>query len=111
MFVEHKEALEITEAPAKTLKLSEAIRKGARLRPQGTGWWHRDGKSCALGAAYEALTGRITNDYSGVTLETIHIMATAFPAFYALTHEIGKMNDIQHLTREQIADWLEAQGL
>jgi hypothetical protein len=32
MFVEHKEAGEVTEAPAKITKLSEAIKIGARFQ-------------------------------------------------------------------------------
>lgn len=44
-----------------TIKLSEAIRQGAKLRPMATGdffvkeEWSEDVSSCALGAAYEAI--------------------------------------------------------
>src|ERR1700741_3225132 len=40
-----------------TLKLSEAMRIGARLRPQCSGYLFNNGASCALGAAYEAVYG------------------------------------------------------
>src|SRR5258706_4854134 len=35
------------------LRLSEAIRIGARIRPQCSGWAFEHGKSCAWGAAWE----------------------------------------------------------
>lgn len=45
------------ESQVKPLRLSEAIRIGARIRPQCTSDLFHNGKSCVLGAAYEGATG------------------------------------------------------
>lgn len=104
MFAEHKEALEVTEAPTKTLKLSEALRIGARLRPQCRDVFFINRKSCALGAAYEAITGRYDE----------HLMIEALIEIWphingGLAAKIASLNDLGK-TREYIADWLEAHG-
>jgi hypothetical protein len=57
MLVEEKSRGEVTETPAKISRLSEALRIGARLRPQCTNFVFAHGKSCAIGAAYEAVFG------------------------------------------------------
>jgi hypothetical protein len=121
MFLEHKEATEITEAPAKTLKLSEAIRIGARIRPKCTSALFDEGRSCALGAAYEAVYGYPGDGHYGfpamdgrLGLRFGEALSRAFPALYDsqryLLHEVFAHNDFHEWTREQIADWLEAQG-
>lgn len=118
MFVEHKEIGEAQEAPAKVLKLSEAIRIGARIRPQCFGKFFRDGESCALGAAYEAGIGRAL-EYGGFP-ECFSDLERKFPMIHELVPsvrggvdrlymEIAARND-QKESRESIADWLEAQG-
>ena len=107
MFVEHKEAVEIT--PAKVLKLSEAIRIGAKIRPKCTGTFFREGRSCALGAAMEAL-GIASTDQQWMVYETV---APRLGIPIHLAHAIGARNDGWNgraHTREQIADWLEGQG-
>lgn len=109
MFVEHKEAVEITEAPAKVLKLSEAMRIGAKIRPQTKHFWHKDGKSCALGAAYEAMAGRPSS--SGTDFRDHKKMNEWFPCMPSMQTKIHERNDDLGWTREQIADWLESQGL
>ena len=103
MFVEHKEAVELT--PAKVLKLSEAIRIGAKIRPQGVGpnCWAR-GQSCALMAAYEGFFG-VPAQRLG---ERLYMWASDIVGL-AIQKEIWMRND-QGQTREQIADWLEGQG-
>lgn len=112
MFLEEKKQGEVTEAPARTMKLSQAIRIGARLRPQCRRYFFADGGSCAWGAAYEAVTGRITgHDFPRVFIEDI---VKFFPQFAEsrmaeLRSIIADMNDHGE-SREQIADWLEAQG-
>jgi hypothetical protein len=118
MFVEHKEIGEVTEAPARLTKLSQLIREGAKLRPQTTGrfWW--EGKSCALGAAYEAACGHIpaggdegpwvlSSFASAVQCKAWGELQRLFPD--APYDKIYVRND-RGDTREQIADWLEAQG-
>lgn len=103
------------------MKLSTAIRKGAKLRPQA--WftfYSPDGRSCALGAAYEALYGCVPGDALDVLVKirkACHIsyrrrlyltdLESSLDTFQAVTH----LNDALHWTREHIADWVEAQGL
>src|SRR5882762_300527 len=114
MFVETKEAGEVAEAPAKIAKISEAIRIGARLRPQCTGQMFLHGKSCALGAAYEALYGYPGLDV--VQMNTViegscalNWLPKGFPTMAKYDSAIFMKNDSGE-TREQIADWLEALG-
>lgn len=104
MFVEHKEVGEVAKAPAKITKLSEAIRIGARLRPQCTAVFFSDGASCAIGAAMEA-TGIAYGDTPNTG--ELHKL---FPALDEFAMSIYAKND-DGWTREQIADWLEKQGL
>ena len=93
------------------MKLSEAIRAGAKLRPQAFGWYFKDGGSCAIGAAYEARTGMVgfVDGASDVLCAVPEILDA--PLFWAIT----EMNDLQRMTREQIADrveqWERKQGL
>jgi len=114
------------------MKLSKAIRAGAKLRPQGFNAFfvNFDNKglcSCALGAAIEAVT--FCEDHTDDScLEVIDKNwpkiipneRTLCPAFEWCLKGKGKPNKIQmisHLnddhnwTREKIADWAEAQGL
>jgi hypothetical protein len=107
MFTEHKEALEVAEQPANTLKLSEAIRIGARIRPQCRGSFFREGGSCALGAAYEAITGRVLPEYADAT--SLHGVVPHMRD-HNFRFSIVRKNDGDRWTRERIADWLEAQG-
>ncbi len=117
------------------MKLSEAIREGAKLRPQGRlTYFSRDADtclSCALGAAYEAITHEITilivpeNDIDSVIItlqnETGVNMddRVSFPDLSAsngigfeasVYNAISWLNDDYHWTREAIADWLESIG-
>jgi hypothetical protein len=86
-----------------TLKLSEAIRLGAMLRPQDFGQYHSPLGTCALGAAEDAgfdfAVLRIPNMWRtcpgcGVQADTVR---------YLIVH----MNDRHRWTREQIAAWVE----
>jgi hypothetical protein len=99
----------------KIKKLSDAIRLGATFRPQGFGFiLSSDGKNtCALGAAADAL-GLLETHLSycgGLTEEGWNIMKSRFPDAECKLFAITNMNDKQGMTRETIADWLEAQGL
>jgi hypothetical protein len=116
MFVEHKEVGEEIHAPAKVLKLSEALRLGAKIRPQSTHGGFLDGRSCAIVAAAEGagldVVGhpskfRITEAAWGYLFER-GIVDQRYDGS-VLSGEILDRNDRQ--TREQIADWLEQQGL
>ena len=100
------------------MKLSEAIREGAKLRPQAYRDYFKEGGSCALGAAYEITHGQFEFQIGGsISVQ----LDNDFPALNApyvdhvlgeitIRHAITTRNDNLHWTREQIADWLEAQG-
>lgn len=116
-----------TAAPA--MKLSEAIRAGAALRPGIRGryadyrvWGGADTCSgtCALGAAYEGITGKPPDTFSEDVTERLVDLFPVLTTRYTgdgnsddwnLLDAIVHRNDYQDMTREQIADWLEAQGL
>lgn len=99
------------------MKLSEAIRIGAALRPQA----HRDycdvlpdGRyaTCALGAAYEALTGQLPPSvYDGNRYLIDNAIVDATGATARIRQQVARWNDEEALTREEIAARLEAQGL
>lgn len=109
------------------IKLSEAIREGAKLRPmcqdryfgyvgnavtESKTWLG----SCALGAAYEAITGETEVESMMETLENVcqHLFSEPWlespKAQYTLAYVIYDMNDSGRFTREEIADWLESIG-
>lgn len=109
MFVEEKTQGEPQPVKFGTLKLSKAIRIGAALRPhQCRGVFFGHGGSCAMGAAYEAITGKTLKEGStdGSFLRGV------VPGFddYGLRFSIAERND-KGESREQIAEWLESQGL
>lgn len=88
------------------MKLSAAIRLGAKLRPQGFGGgFARDGTgtSCALQAGAEAVTGRLIPGVMGCS--------EALGIDDSMAFKIYIMNDVKYMSREQIADELERQGL
>ena len=113
------------------IKLSDAIRLGARKRPQGTGIYFpllADGTiaSCALGAAIEGavpdidpcmpatdafrMLGRLFGhvlrlEYTDPTMP--EAVTDRFPVESTIYH----MNDDAGWSREQIADWLGSLGL
>lgn len=77
------------------------------LRPQVRGRLFRNGGSCAIGAAMEA-TGSEYNE------ELVMVDATKrFPILFNgsnvdyVGRRIWKKNDLDNLTREAIADWLQ----
>jgi hypothetical protein len=98
------------------MKLSDAIRLGAMLKPQGFGCWTAAANapaSCALGAAYDAL------GMFGEGVRLWEVLAKRYPVLRAMNlmacpacgaTEIGSMvphvNDSHGWTREQIADWV-----
>ncbi len=112
------------------MELSEAIRKGSKLRPQtfnetyGTA---ADGSfgTCAVGAAYEAV-GRIvfTTEADGGTQVHLSAESPSFPLLYEYYDEplpcgckrpsritrlleiIAHLNDEHRWPRERIASWV-----
>lgn len=93
------------------MRLSEAIRRGAKLRPQTRVALFADGKSCAIGAAYEGATGKTcaADEYRKVREvfpELFQNTTTGGWELTAFAREIYGMNDSGQ-TREAIADWVE----
>jgi hypothetical protein len=99
-----------------TLTLSQAIRIGAKLRPQCYGRLFKDGGSCALGAAYEAMFGSpppdVWQDKFRYVVEPLNAcldrLNERFPP--KLLRKVWVKNDNTESTREEIADWLESIG-
>lgn len=99
------------------MKVSEAIRLGSMLRPQGFGGlWTGMGEthSCALGAAFDALgcgfigLGRPPLKVD-LWLKDRATCPTCGPYVYARREEIiAHLNDRHRWTRERIADWVES---
>lgn len=102
------------------MRLSEAIRLGAMLKPQGYGrlldW---NGDTCALGAACEAVGIRISVHQSSPNNATFRrwpILRERVESPMTDRHRAGRasvsvtiqsLNDSARWTREQIADWVE----
>lgn len=108
------------------MKLSEAIRLGATLRPKCKDEffkvvddWTGEIGSCALGAAHEATFGFDRYESSAYSLQKVYPIlleeaeypctcnvAASLPVFkipLVITH----LNDVHGMSREEIADWVE----
>jgi hypothetical protein len=85
------------------LRLSEAIRIGAKLRPQCRETFFQHGRSCALGAAVEAITGKASADFQGSWEKFFNAPDEVFGPIL-IRNDSGE-------PRESIAAWLESQGL
>ena len=125
------------------MKLSEAIRKGAKLRPQTVGHYFSlnfgEPCSCALGAAYEAVTGfpGFPITFHGIAKQSVNTVTKQLEKYFpvmtkddynccpleddwceysfadgdtTLNRVIAHFNDDHKMSREQIADWLEKEG-
>ena len=79
------------------IRLAEAIERGAKLRPQSIFGPFTNGFSCAMGAAYEAMTGG--TDIEGYTRFNFGVSSS-------VVYSIICKNDYQRMTREEIAQWL-----
>ena len=114
------------------MKLSEAIRLGAMLKPQAFGIMFNNGGTCALGAAADAL-GRLDD----IDREVVPFMSEIWPPEWNISTQLGgnlaaiilskerircpdctriyhavgsvvmHLNDFHCWTREAIADWVE----
>lgn len=107
-------------------RLARAIRKGARLCPQAFGAYTDPdtGGTSAIGAAYHALAGHTTNgrNWFGVEMPRDYVFrrcglprnawvrAKGYDGITGLPLHlyISMLNDNEHLSREQIADTVEA---
>ncbi len=100
------------------MRLSEAIRLGAMLRPQGFGdlWTSAGLRSCALGAALDA-AGLHEHEHAKsqallaiAAFPILDAAATcpscARPALVNVGAVVVHLNDYHHWTREAIADWV-----
>lgn len=107
------------------MKLSEAMKQGATMHPQGAGAYAgRQGNkwyTCALGAAYEGITGNLPRmarlsrrPFNSVPeLAKVYDIREAHPISGGrgdLWWLISDLNDNHHWSREQIADWLREKG-
>lgn len=104
---------------------SEAIREGAKLRPQAFGRLFTAQKSCALGAGVESLFGGLPP--SAERYNCLHEMLRVYPYLigvdadcpreslgcghvgHPIHSQISHLNDEHGWSREQIADWLETE--
>lgn len=101
------------------MKLSDAILKGAEMRPQGYQMMFSIGKhgmikSCAIGAAYEGFLGKQTDEEILTTDTTTktNIICDAFSNVpVQIWGRIVFQNDTELRTREEIAAWLKELGL
>lgn len=100
------------------MQLSEAIRLGAMLRKQNFRHVFQDGRTCAIGAAAEAIglldttrenawkAGEQTPDswrWIRTTAPLCPVCATAYEHVeFTITH----LNDFHRWTREAIAEWV-----
>lgn len=99
------------------MRLSDAIRAGARLRPQAFGAYRDDGGSCALGAAWEALClaeGRPVDPCPNLRpwaapLEALMHVPCPACGYRHYENQITHLNDRHRWTREAIADWVATQ--
>jgi hypothetical protein len=101
------------------MTLAQAMREGAKLRPQAFYKLFFDGGSCALGAALEAVFGmdsvRCPLFWNEID-ETLRSCLPQLPRLSACPEcgtEFGTLRTVTHLndehrwTRERIADWVE----
>lgn len=108
MFVETKEAGEV-QVEQRKLKLSEAIRIGARLRPQNQGQLFKNGASCAMGAAIEGRGGKLISIFDPLPHLLLPELFLDTQLYTELGWKVANRNDAGE-SRESIADWLESQG-
>jgi hypothetical protein len=115
----------------KTVKLSELIRRGAKKRPKAKGAYFKQVEggigSCAIGAAVEG-AGIVRKAPGYLNLLNSDILSTlarklgydpftrrvpndgSIPGSNIFSY-VTSMNDYTNMTREEIADVLEAKGL
>jgi hypothetical protein len=104
------------EAPPRPLKLSEAMRLGSiATTPTESGWTDKDGGTCAMSAAWYALTGGSDNDANHSPLVSLldqaRVPHPTHGGVQNLTSIIIDLHDAKKWSRTQTADWLESIGL
>jgi hypothetical protein len=112
---------DVMNSDVKPMRLSEAIRLGAMMKPQAFGVLVDDdnGGTCALGAAYDAVgikfdASGIPNGYLGELdlwlRRIVELQAATCPACGVNTPAIGlipHLNDTHRWTRQRIAEFVE----
>lgn len=96
------------------MQLSEAIRLGSMLKPQATGRVSKNGGTCALGAALEAVGERTGEGWFRVydlwPIARRHVPYPGTSTHHGKTMLVGSccwiLNDADGWTREQIAEWV-----
>jgi len=120
VFLDDKPQGEVTEAPAKITKLSQAVRASIKMFPKQGACWDPANSigPCALGGAAYVLGYRNSGDYvhpCAFLNQKLGLNLDLKPALCGLRSEVEKMNIYRHTTagenRLEIADWLEARGL
>ena len=107
MFLDEKEQGEVQQAPAKVLKLSEAIRKGCPLVEENKLY-----SGCALAAGYVAKTGKNLEDNPAIGGGNSMYLNPVHDAF-GVPVKVLERASLMHsrgATREAVSDWLEAKG-
>lgn len=94
------------------MKLSEAIRLGAMMKPQAFEDYLDEGNTCAMGAALDAI-GQLDSDHcDSEYFPLVDVAVTRCPicrlrtAAGNVSSTIFHLNDDHKWTRERIADWV-----
>src|SRR6266702_918790 len=94
------------------MKLSEAMRLGAMLKPQGFGLFDviRDELACALVAARLAigLDKALLSEFPVLYEPVDKCPSCSLEYQFGLSQMVVHLNDDHRWTRERIADWIEA---
>ncbi len=94
------------------MKLSEAMRLGAMLKPQGFTLWRTADTACALDAVALATGTKVTLLYHAFRIldrRAICADSCGDTKRFDLGTMIVHLNDDHRWTRERIADWIEAE--
>ena len=93
------------------MKLSQAIRIGAKQRPESYGiWWRRsDGAACAITTACKA-TGLPEDSFPFSEELRAHLQDAGLMPTEEVYHAILRRNELES-PHAEIADWLESIGL
>lgn len=97
------------------MKLSEAIRLGAMLKPQGFDHYEEDGHTCAVGAARDAGGDKAHAQWIQLEAQLKGRCPLCGPVYtedelfgtYTPVSVVPHLNDFHRWSREQIADWVQ----
>ena|SRR5687768_3613349 len=103
----------------KNIPLSELIRIGSKVSGQCHRWIRdRNGNTCALGAALTAKYGALPRQGYDTAVAMTDLQISDKVVTHPIIGEkcnlgitVTMLNDYEGWTREQIADWLEGEGL